>query len=155
MKSVFSELFIYAFLCAAAGQSPVLGESTDDICSIPSRPDCLQAVAVFEAFQKAVTSDERKAVASMIRFPLRVRLGGKKTLIRDKSQLLRHYDSVFDSSVKCAIARAKKTQVRGNSQGFTVADGVVWWERSHSPHSSFKAIRVDNGAFYHGCGEPK
>ena len=155
MKSVFSELLIYALLCAAAGQSPALGESPQDICSIPSQPDCRQAVAAFEAFQKAVTSDERKAVASMIRFPLRVRLGGKKALVRDKSQLLHDYDTVFDSSVKCAIAHAKKTQVRGNSQGFTVDDGVVWWERSHSPKSSFKATRVDNRAFYHGCGEPR
>lgn len=91
----------------------------------------------------------------MVGFPLRVRLKGKKAVITDKSQLLRHYDSIFDSSVKCEMERAKKTQIRGNSHAFTVADGVVWWERSHSPQSPFKAIRVDNGAFYHGCGEPK
>ena len=155
MRSVFYELLIYSFVFAVAGQSSVLGESRDEICSIPSRPDCRQAVAVFEAFQKAVTNDERMAVASMISFPLHVRLGGKKALIKDKSQLLRHYDTVFDSSVKCAIAHARETQVRGNSRGFTVDDGVVWWERGHSPQSSFKAVRVDNTAFYHGCGEPK
>ena len=91
----------------------------------------------------------------MVQFPLRVRLGGNAAFITDESQLLRNYDIVFDSAVKCEIARAKKTQVHGNSQGFTVADGVVWWERSDPPQSSFKAIRVDNSAFYHGCGEPK
>lgn len=155
MKSIFCELLICAFVFAVAGQSSVFGESRDEICSIPSRPNCRQAVAAFEAFQKAVTNDERDVVASMVRFPLRVRLGGKSTFIRDKSQLFGHYDIVFDSSVKCAIAHANKTQVRGNSRGFTVDDGVVWWERSHSPPSSFKAIRVDNTAFYHGCGEPK
>src|ERR1700682_6344772 len=83
MKSVFSELFMYAFLCAAA----VLGQSPDEICSTPSRPDCRKAVAVFEAFQKAVTSDERKAVVSMVRFPLRVRLSSRRRSLQLAARL--------------------------------------------------------------------
>src|ERR1700681_2618350 len=87
MKSLFSELFMYAFLCAAAGHPPVLGQSPDEICSTPSRQDCRKAVAVFEAFQKAVTSDERKAVVSMVRFPLRVRLSSRRRSLQLAARL--------------------------------------------------------------------
>ena len=154
MNSALSAFFT-CIVYIVVGQSAVFGQSPQDICSTTSRPDCRQAVAFFETFQKAVTSDERNVVVAMVSFPLRVMLGGKNALIKNKSQLLHNYDTVFDSSVRCAIARAQKTQVWGNWQGFTVAGGVAWWERSNSPQSSFKIITVNNGSFYEGCSNPK
>jgi hypothetical protein len=129
--------------------------SGNDICTTSSRPDCRQSVEFFDKLQTVVGKDDRSSVASMIHYPLRVRLHGKNAVIRDKAQLLRDYDSVFDSPVRCALAHANRADVWGNWQGFTVASGVMWWERSHSPTSPFRLIAVNNGAFYEGCGEPK
>jgi hypothetical protein len=133
----------------------IVDPSNTDTCKGQSRPDCRQAVAFFEEFQKAVLGDDRITVASMLHFPLRVMLQGKKSLIKNKSQLNSQYGVVFDSAVRCALAQAKRNDVWGNWRGFTVGDGVAWWERSNSPGSSFKVITVNNGAFYKGCGEPK
>lgn len=128
---------------------------TSDICTTTSRPDCRKAVDFFDRFQKAVVRNDRSAVASMIRYPLRVMLHGRKAVITTKSQLLQNYDLVFDSVVMCALTHAKRTGVWGNWQGFTVSDGVVWWERRKPDSSPFQIITVNNGAFYKGCGEPK
>jgi hypothetical protein len=123
-----------------------------ELCGEQSRPDCLQAVAFFDELQKAIQHDDRSTVASMAHFPLRVRLHGRNSVIKNKAQLLREYDKVFDQPVRCAISHASRTKVWGNWQGFTVADGVVWWERGAAQKSPFRIITVNNEAFYEGCG---
>ena len=127
----------------------------DEVCNEQSRSDCGKAVVFFDSLQKAIASNDRNSVATMIHFPLRVMLHGKRAVIKNRGEFLRQYDSVFDASVRCAIAHAKRSQVWGNWQGFTVASGVMWWERSNSRNSPFRLITVNNGAFYEGCGEPK
>jgi hypothetical protein len=128
MKSVFSRLLMVVFLCAAAGQAPVFGESPDEICSIPSRPDCRQAVAVFEAFQKAVMSDERKAVASMVSYPLLVRLGGKKAFMKDQSQLLRTttpFSTVQLNALSHTQRRRKYGEIRTANHASAITEKVL------------------------------
>ena len=128
--------------------------TANDICNGQSRPDCAKAIAFFDEFQHALAVNDRERVASMARYPLRMLLHGKSALIRNRAELLREYDTVFDSSVLCAIQRAKRTDVWGNWQGFTVAGGPAWWEREDD-NSPFKLITVNNGAYYKGCGNPK
>jgi hypothetical protein len=142
-------------LCVAGGCTVAFGQSSEDVCTTTSRPDCREAVAFFDRFQKAVTSDERDVVASMVRFPLRVQLAGHNATVKSKSQLLRDYDKVFTGAVQCAIAGATRTKVWGNWQGYTVAAGVAWWEASAAPNSSFKVITINNGGFYEGCSNRK
>lgn len=153
MKLVASILLL---LVVATGTSSAAADNAGaDICNNQSRPDCGQAVTFFEKFQKALSHNDRAAIESMMHFPLRVMLRGKKALIKNKAQLMSEYDLVFDSAVRCAVAHAKPADVWGNWQGFTVSNGVAWWERSPSPGSSFKIITVNNGAYYEGCGNPK
>jgi hypothetical protein len=133
----------------------IVEQATNEICKEQGRPDCQQAVAFFDRLPKAISTNDRGEVASMAHFPLRVTLNGKKTLVTNKSDLFRHYDAVFDYSVRCVLAHARRSDVWGNWQGFTVGGGVAWWERSSSLESSFKLITINNDSFYKGCGEPK
>jgi hypothetical protein len=144
------------FVLSVATHCPfAFGQSPQPICTTTSRPDCRDAVAFFDKFQKALKVDNRGVVVSMVRFPLRVQLGGQKALIKRKSQLLREYDKVFDAPVRCAITKAKRTDVWGNWQGYTVASGAAWWEAGANPNSLFKLITVNNGSFYEGCSDRK
>lgn len=135
--------------------SAVLGQSAENICTTTSRPDCREAVAFFDSFQKAVANDKRDAVVSMVRFPLRVQLEGHSAMIKNKSELLRKYDKVFTGTVRCAIAGAKRAEVWGNWQGYTTAGGVAWWEARAAANPPFKLITVNNGGAYQGCSDRK
>lgn len=142
-------------LCAACSCSAAFGQANEKICTTTSRPDCKEAVAFFDKLQNAVASNDRNAVSSMIRFPLRIQLEGHNALVKNKTELLGEYEKVFTAAVRCAITRAKRTEVWGNWQGFTVGGGVAWWEARAAPNSPFKVITVNNGSFYPGCSERK
>lgn len=87
----------------------------------------------------------------MARYPLRVRLNGKSTLFRSKTELLKNYERVFDGAIRCSVLRAKKSEIWDNWQGFTISNGEIWWERFNTPNSRFKLVTVNNDAPYRGC----
>ena len=121
-------------LCAGVSISPVCGRAIR----------LFQAVAFFETFQKTLAAGDRQAIVRLVRYPLRAQLNGKTSLLRNKAQLLRKYDLIFTSAVRCKVLAAKKSDVWGNWQGFTVADGVIWWDSS-SEGAPFHVITVNNG----------
>jgi hypothetical protein len=130
--------------------SNAVAQSNDGRCGSPTK-ECLEATSFFQKFQLAIKDGDREDVASLIRYPLRVTLKGHKALIRNRWELLRNYDAVFDNAVRCAIANGRQSDVWGNWQGFTVDAGPIWWEKSTTPDSPFLIIAVNNGGFYQGC----
>ena len=151
MRNLALLLLLPVSLCGFTAAQPKSSRSIEEICK-DSRPDCPQAVEFFAKFQEAIKSDKREIVASLAHYPLRVSLSGKSTFVRDKRELLRDYDRVFDAAVRCSILRAHNSDVWGNWQGFTIKEGTVWWEASGAAGSSFKLITVNNEAYYSGCG---
>jgi len=126
-----------------------------------SRPDCPGALAFFERLQLALRKNNRQAVALMVSYPLLTNIGHKKTRLRDRRQLLSHFDEVFDPNTRCAILGATKRDVWGNWRGFTIANGVVWFEGIIPPKEKaytngpgfwkkypFKIITVNNEGHY-------
>jgi hypothetical protein len=127
-------------------------------CGPDSRPDCPQAVSFFVKFQDAFRKNDRNTVASLVEYPLRTTLHGKPTFIRKASDLLAHYDEVFDSEVRCAVLNATQSSVSGNSHGFRIGLGEVWFEgiipKNEKPDPKspdfwtkypFKILTVNNG----------
>lgn len=93
-----------------------------------TRPDCPQAIAFFEKLQAAVKQDARDQVTSMVSFPMRTALAGKRVVIHSQQQFLANYDRIFTAAVRCALLHAEKSSVWGRDQGFTFADGTIWWD---------------------------
>ncbi len=93
-----------------------------------TRADCPQAIAFFEKLQAAVKQDARDQVTSMVSFPMRTDLAGKRVLIHSQRQFLVNYDRIFTAAVRCALLHAEKSSVWGRDQGFTFADGTIWWD---------------------------
>ena len=142
-------LVLLLFLLATG--SFASAQTATELCKDNSRSDCPEAIGFFQRLQDALRDDDRGAVASMARYPLRVRLNGKGTLLRSKRELLQNYKKVFDAAILCSILRAKRTEVWDNWQGFSITHGEIWWERRNAPNARFKLITVNNGAFYPGC----
>jgi len=102
-------------------------------------PDCDQAKAFFTKFQGAINADQRKDVVAMVSYPLRSNRNGKSTVIKTKADLLAQYDTVFDAGTRCAIKAASIADVWGNWRGFTVAAGIIWWDRILPPSAAKNA----------------
>lgn len=105
------------------------------ICTLP---DCDQSKAFFAKFQKAIAAGHRQDVAGMVSYPLHSYRNGKAAVIKNKADLLAHYDAVFAPATRCAIKAATLDDVWGNWRGFTVSTGVIWWDRI-IPNSAAKS----------------
>ena len=51
-----------------------------------------------------------------------------KTQIRYRAQLLSSFDGIFTAPVRSAILKATQDDVWGNSHGFMIGDGVIWFD---------------------------
>ena len=66
-------------------------------------------------------------MASLVHYPLLVTEGGRKQ-IRSRAELLAKFNSIFNASVRAAILNATADDVWGNSHGFMVGRGVIWFD---------------------------
>jgi hypothetical protein len=126
-----------------------------------SRPECPRAIEFFRELRTALQSGDRDKVISLVHFPLKVRIHHKPAEIRDKAQLVDHFNEVFDSGIGCSMIQARDEDVWGNWRGFTVGTGSVWVDvilpldaKQDSKDPNYwkkyplKIVTVNNDAFY-------
>jgi hypothetical protein len=93
-----------------------------------TRPECPEAIAFLAKFQDALKSDDRKAVALLVNYPLLVTGAAGRVHVRSRAQLLSGFDGIFTPAVHSAILKATPDDVWGNSHGFMIGDGVIWFD---------------------------
>jgi len=85
--------------------------------------------------QRAIRTGNRKAVLRMIRYPLRVNDadadGSRAThrVYRNATAVRADYRNIFTAAVRRAIADQRYETLWGNSDGFMIGDGAVWFDR--------------------------
>jgi hypothetical protein len=136
--------------CMLAGFAPLARAQTAPVprklqptgnCTHPdpsTRPECPGAIAFLEKFQAALKRNDRDAVASMVSYPLLATDGGKRH-IRSRAQLLAGFDQVFNPQVRAAILAATADDVWGNSKGFMIGRGVIWFDVVLPSHADLSA----------------
>lgn len=82
---------------------------------------------MLSTIQEMLASDERSALASMVAFPIKVRLGGKQVEITSKKQFLGHYGEIVNAKVRRAVARQNADGLFANYQGVMIGDGEIWF----------------------------
>jgi len=105
-------------------------------------------------------------VASLVAYPVQASIHHKRMQIRSRTQLLAHFDEIFDEGVRCVILNGSEKDVWGNSRGFTVDGGAVWFDGIIPPGENpdtkapdhwtkylFRIIAVNNDAYY-SCKPP-
>jgi len=85
-----------------------------------------QARAFLVALQKAVASDDRRKVASMIRYPLVAPAGRRNLLFRTPASLAASYQLIFTAALKKTIAEARTECLFANWKGVMIHDGEIW-----------------------------
>ena len=133
-------LLIYALPMQAAAPCPA-GQSEPMFSEILTDEPTMAAFIV--KLQKAVVSDDRKTVASMVRYPISTWAGKRETRrLRNAAALIASYDVVFNTSVKSAIAGARTPCLFTNSKGAMIHDGEIWIQPS--PDGDLQIIAINN-----------
>jgi hypothetical protein len=145
--------FVLVSVSAARSQAPP--------CPEGSRPDCARAIAFFHDLRDLLVRNDQAGIAKMMEYPFLTSLHHKKIHISTPARLLEHFDEVFDEGVRCEIAKATDRDVWGNSRGFAVKDGAIWFDdlippgEKADPNSpdfwvkgTFKVITVNNDSYY-------
>lgn len=81
---------------------------------------------VFKALQQGVASEDRAAVATLMRYPLRVETAAGKREITDAAAFQRDYAQIITTPVAQAIAAQSFDTVFANQQGVMIGSGQVW-----------------------------
>lgn len=81
---------------------------------------------VFKALQQGVASEDRAAVATLMRYPLRVETAAGKREIADAAAFQRDYAQIITTPVAQAIAAQSFDTVFANQQGVMIGSGQVW-----------------------------
>lgn len=97
----------------------------------------------FETLKKAVGTDDRAAVASMVDYPFRTRIHGKSVTIKDAKQFQAQYDDVITAKVKAAVARQTYPALFANAEGVSIGDGALWFSGIGN-NDTVRIIAVNN-----------
>lgn len=81
---------------------------------------------VILAFQKAVAAKDAAAVAALVAYPLRVKLGGKAVTIRDARDFVARYAIIVTPALAVAIGRQRYGALFVNYQGVMFGNGEAW-----------------------------
>jgi hypothetical protein len=112
---------------AASGDAPAKEESAAIDASIDSvLGDHTRYRAVIEAYRQAIIDGDKPAVAALVKYPLRVDIGGRKTTISDASAFVRDYDKIITADIARTIEAQKYSELMVNGQGVMFGSGETW-----------------------------
>lgn len=78
-------------------------------------------------FWQAVKRGDKATVASMVAYPLRLRISGSMTTIHNTQELLKQYDTIFTSGFRQTIEADLPRNMFANDRGISLAGGGVWF----------------------------
>ena len=109
-------------------------------------PDYERALIFFHQLQSAVKANDRIQVEHSIHYPVRVNLHGHLVTIRRRSAFITNYPQIFTTATRDYIAKSKDTDLWWRDQGYTIGNGVVWFDAFIPRGKPFPA--VDSPAFW-------
>jgi hypothetical protein len=138
-------IFILTLAMPAFPQTPPANSQSDcgsDTVDSTGPETARGARAFLAKLKAAVQANDKKAVASMVHYPLKFNTSKKNSLIEDRKQFLRQYSRIMDAAVRSKIVDDKSSRcLFANWQGFMIGDGEVWFQES-SP-GLFEIITVN------------
>lgn len=84
-----------------------------------------QAVIFVKKLEDAVKNNDKKTVAELGDYPVRINIKKKSTYIKNKKEFIKSYNNIFTSEVKSLLFRDKT--IFCNYQGAATGYGTVWF----------------------------
>jgi hypothetical protein len=97
----------------------------------------------FVGLKKAVSADDKKAVAAMVDYPITVSIGGKDVKIKSGKDFVSHYDHIFSDKIVTAVEKQTYAALFANDQGIMIGDGEIWIDGICLDHDCTKqAVKI-------------
>lgn len=103
--------------------------------------DSTAVISFFERFRDAVMADRKREVIGMLSLPIRTWLDGRWTVLRTADAVLRHYERIFNATVREALVDQDPHDLLVMEQGVMVGRGEVWLAPHHE---TIKVIAINN-----------
>ena len=84
-------------------------------------------LAFFHELKDSVVRDDKRAVAGLVRYPLNVFVGGRRTVVRSPAELVKRYHEVFNDNVVGAVKAQEADALFANWRGVMLGHGQVWF----------------------------
>jgi hypothetical protein len=140
-----SQSFFFALLTVLS--TPLAAQNTTAAaggCRLPNDPvDCKEALTFFHNLRAAVIANRRDVVAKMVDYPITVTIDDKPVPIKTPRSFIAHYDQIINPAERCAITQVKDSDVWGNSHGYTIDRGAIWWEKAAGENEAKSGQDID------------
>ena len=82
--------------------------------------------AVIQDLQAAVAADDAAKVASLVRYPISVDIGGKNTTLKSEQDFVARYRELMTPDIRKAIVGTKYSDLFVNYKGVMFGSGQAW-----------------------------
>lgn len=84
-------------------------------------------LAFFHELKESVVRDDKRAIAALVRYPLEVFVGGRRTVVRSPAEFVKRYHEIFNDNVVRAVKAQEADALFANWQGVMLGNGQVWF----------------------------
>jgi len=87
-----------------------------------------EAEAFFVLFRDAIATGDKKKVASLVNYPIRVSLkSGRGQTIGNSAEFIRSYDRIFYAEFKAIATKTDVRELWAKSSGVAMPRGEIWF----------------------------
>lgn len=83
--------------------------------------------AFFDQLKDNIVHQNKKAVAAVVNYPLRVDIDSKRILIKNQRQFIQHYAQIITPRVRQAVADQQFIGMFLNYRGMMFGNGEIWF----------------------------
>lgn len=124
---------LYALLITVVFSAALYGQNTDSLeTKLDNRMDYLFGEhkihkEFFFEMKKAVLNSDSLKVADLIKYPITIKINGKKTKIKNNREFLKHYSRIIDAHIIETVRNQKYAELFANYQGVMIGNGEIWF----------------------------
>jgi len=111
-----------ALLCVLPASWPVFAQSDAETSKTLDTlfGDHVAYQDFLAALQKAVAAGAKPVVAEMISYPLKTKVAGKATTLKDAKDFIAHYDAIVTPRIAAAVKAQTYAKLFANAQGVMI-----------------------------------
>ena len=129
MKTICAILVIFFGCCLPVPECLAQATLASNKYAVAGIKDSSKPERFLRHLQEVVRQGKRREVAALIDFPITVRIAGGPTQLRRKSDLLKHYDAIFNSRVRGKLKTQRASNLFVNWRGVMIGNGEIWFNQ--------------------------
>lgn len=92
--------------------------------------------------QEAVRNDDRQSVATLVAYPITVRIDGAPTTLADADAFTAQYPLIMTEGVQSAVEAAEPATLFANWQGVRIGRGEIWFGGVYEDQAETYDVRI-------------